>query len=85
MLKKAEILKLIAHALQAMARGGMYDVVGGGFSRYSVDNFWRVPHFEKMLYDNAQLARAYLHGWQVTKDRCFARSARKRLTLSSAR
>jgi uncharacterized protein YyaL (SSP411 family) len=63
-----EALKMAAHALKAMARGGMYDVVGGGFSRYSVDNFWRVPHFEKMLYDNAQLARAYLHAWQVTKD-----------------
>ena len=45
-----------------MSRGGMYDVVGGGFSRYSVDNFWRTPHFEKMLYDNAQLALVYLHG-----------------------
>jgi uncharacterized protein YyaL (SSP411 family) len=43
-------------------------VVGGGFSRYSVDNFWRVPHFEKMLYDNAQLVRVYLHAWQITKD-----------------
>jgi uncharacterized protein YyaL (SSP411 family) len=63
-----EVLKLALHALEAMARGGMYDVVGGGFSRYSVDNFWRVPHFEKMLYDNAQLARAYLHAWQITKD-----------------
>src|SRR5687768_11854749 len=63
-----DALKIAVHALKAMARGGMYDVVGGGFSRYSVDNFWRVPHFEKMLYDNAQLARAYLHAWQVTKD-----------------
>ena len=62
----SEALNPAVHALHAMARGGMYDVVGGGFSRYSVDNFWRVPHFEKMLYDNAQLARAYLHGWQVT-------------------
>jgi hypothetical protein len=64
-------LKAITHALKAMARGGMYDVVGGGFSRYSVDNFWRVPHFEKMLYDNAQLARAYLHTWQLTGDPFF--------------
>jgi hypothetical protein len=54
-----------------MARGGMYDVVGGGFSRYSVDNFWRVPHFEKMLYDNAQLACVYLHAWQITGDTFF--------------
>ncbi|HKI54523.1 MAG TPA: thioredoxin domain-containing protein [Anaerolineales bacterium] len=59
------------HALKAMARGGMYDVVGGGFSRYSVDNFWRVPHFEKMLYDNALLIRAYLHAWQITGDPFF--------------
>jgi uncharacterized protein YyaL (SSP411 family) len=63
-----DALKIVVHALKAMARGGMYDVVGGGFSRYSVDNFWRVPHFEKMLYDNAQLARAYLHAWQVTRE-----------------
>jgi uncharacterized protein len=63
-----DTLKVAVHVLKAMARGGMYDVVGGGFSRYSVDNFWRVPHFEKMLYDNAQLARAYLHAWQITKD-----------------
>ena len=63
-----DALKTAVHVLKAMSRGGMYDVVGGGFSRYSVDNFWRVPHFEKMLYDNAQLARAYLHAWQITKD-----------------
>ncbi len=63
-----EALKPAIHVLNAMSRGGMYDVVGGGFSRYSVDNFWRVPHFEKMLYDNAQLARAYLHAWQITKE-----------------
>src|ERR1041384_2342628 len=63
-----ESLKPALHLLKAMSRGGMYDVVGGGFSRYSVDNFWRVPHFEKMLYDNAQLARAYLHAWQITRD-----------------
>jgi uncharacterized protein YyaL (SSP411 family) len=63
-----DALKPALHDLKAMSRGGMYDVVGGGFSRYSVDNFWRVPHFEKMLYDNAQLARAYLHAWQITED-----------------
>ncbi len=61
------------HALQTMARGGMYDVVGGGFSRYSTDNHWRVPHFEKMLYDNAQLVRAYLHAWQVTGESFYRR------------
>ena len=64
-----------SHALRAMARGGLYDVVGGGFSRYSTDVAWRVPHFEKMLYDNAQLARAYLHGWQITQDPAFERVA----------
>jgi uncharacterized protein YyaL (SSP411 family) len=54
--------------LRAMAQGGIYDQVGGGFSRYSVDSTWTVPHFEKMLYDNALLTRAYLHGWQVSGD-----------------
>ena len=52
--------------LDAMALGGMYDVVGGGFHRYSVDERWLVPHFEKMLYDNALLVPAYLHGWALT-------------------
>lgn len=61
------------HALKFMARGGMYDVIGGGFSRYSTDNFWRIPHFEKMLYDNAQLALAYLHAWQITREPFFKR------------
>jgi len=57
---------LALHALDAMAQGGMYDVLGGGFARYSVDATWLVPHFEKMLYDNAQLARVYLHAHQLT-------------------
>ncbi len=74
----ADALKPVIHVLKAMSRGGMYDVVGGGFSRYSVDNFWRVPHFEKMLYDNAQLARAYLHAWQITKDPYLSRLSLKR-------
>jgi uncharacterized protein YyaL (SSP411 family) len=52
--------------LHAMADGGIHDVLGGGFSRYAVDAAWAVPHFEKMLYDNALLARAYLHGWQAS-------------------
>ena len=55
--------------LRAMARGGIHDQLGGGFARYSVDASWTVPHFEKMLYDNALLARAYLHGWQASGDR----------------
>ncbi len=58
--------EMALHTLRSMAAGGIYDQVGGGFSRYSVDPTWTVPHFEKMLYDNALLARAYLHGWQVS-------------------
>jgi uncharacterized protein len=54
--------------LRMMAAGGIYDQIGGGFARYAVDATWTVPHFEKMLYDNALLARAYLHGWQVSGD-----------------
>ncbi len=54
--------------LHAMAAGGIHDQLGGGFARYSVDATWTVPHFEKMLYDNALLARAYLHGWQASQD-----------------
>ncbi len=53
-------------ALDAMASGGIYDHLGGGFCRYSVDRAWQVPHFEKMLYDQAALARLYLHAWQIT-------------------
>ncbi|MEJ7717708.1 MAG: thioredoxin domain-containing protein [Thermoleophilaceae bacterium] len=60
-----------ATTLRAMAAGGIYDQVGGGFARYSVDAVWLVPHFEKMLYDNALLARAYLHGWLVTGEELF--------------
>ncbi len=72
-------LSAATHALLAMSRGGMYDVVGGGFSRYSTDHFWRVPHFEKMLYDNAQLARAYLHAWQISGNAEFRRVAMETL------
>jgi uncharacterized protein YyaL (SSP411 family) len=57
---------MLETTLDAMASGGIYDHIGGGFARYSVDNAWLVPHFEKMLYDQALLTRAYLHGWQVT-------------------
>ena len=59
-------LEMAEGTLRKMAKGGMYDQIGGGFARYSVDHRWLVPHFEKMLYDNAQLARVYLHAWQVT-------------------
>ncbi len=70
-----DILHMVTHTLEQMARGGMYDQVGGGFCRYSVDAIWLVPHFEKMLYDNAQLGRIYLHTWQVTKDPFFKQIA----------
>jgi len=59
-------LEMVEHTLRRMAEGGIYDQIGGGFHRYSVDDRWLVPHFEKMLYDNALLARAYLHAYQVT-------------------
>ncbi len=59
-----EALAMVAGTAQAMARGGIYDQLGGGFARYSVDDGWVVPHFEKMLYDNAQLARVYAHWWR---------------------
>jgi len=71
--------EVTSHTLRAMASGGMYDQIGGGFARYSVDAEWIVPHFEKMLYDNALLARAYLHGWQVTGDPLFERVTRETL------
>ncbi len=65
----------VARTLERMYCGGIYDHVGGGFARYSVDREWLVPHFEKMLYDNAQLVCAYLEGWQATGDDLFARVA----------
>jgi len=63
-----QALEMARETLRAMARGGMYDHLGGGFHRYSVDRYWRVPHFEKMLYDQAQLAAAYATAHQVTGD-----------------
>ena len=61
-----ETLEAVTVSLDAMAAGGMYDQVGGGFHRYSTDDYWLVPHFEKMLYDQALLAGAYLRGWMTT-------------------
>ncbi len=61
------LLEMVTLTLDAMLRGGVYDQLGGGFHRYSTDERWLVPHFEKMLYDNAQLAALYLHAWQVTR------------------
>jgi uncharacterized protein YyaL (SSP411 family) len=64
-------IDMATNVLHAMAKGGMYDVVGGGFARYSVDESWLTPHFEKMLYDNAQLALCYLHAYLVTRESGF--------------
>ena len=70
---RPEILEMVTTTLDAMAAGGIYDHVGGGFARYSVDNFWMVPHFEKMLYNQAMLGRAYLHAWQLTGEERYRR------------
>ncbi len=74
-----EALKMSLTTLMAMASGGMYDHLGGGFHRYSVDAQWRVPHFEKMLYDQAQLIHSYLDAYQITHDEFFATVARETL------
>ena len=71
-----DALAMAEGTLEAMARGGMYDQVGGGFARYSVDARWDVPHFEKMLYDNALLLRVYLHWWRQTGSALGERVAR---------
>ncbi|PON96626.1 Spermatogenesis-associated protein [Trema orientale] len=63
-----EDLEMVIFTLQCMARGGIHDHVGGGFHRYSVDEFWHVPHFEKMLYDQGQLINVYLDAFAITKD-----------------
>ncbi len=70
---------MVQRTLDAMADGGIYDHLGGGFARYSTDAHWLVPHFEKMLYDNAQLARVYSHAFQVTGDERYAYVARETL------
>ena len=69
------LLKMVTHTLDMMAYGGMYDQVAGGFHRYSVDEKWLVPHFEKMLYDNAQLAKVYLQAHQLTQEPRYRRIA----------
>jgi len=72
----SEALEMVVQTLEGMARGGMHDHLGGGFHRYSVDERWFVPHFEKMLYDQAQLAIAYLEGYQATRKEALAETAR---------
>ncbi len=78
-------LHVVRHTLDKMARGGIYDHLGGGFARYSTDDRWLVPHFEKMLYDNALLASTYLEAYQATRDADFARVARETMDYVLAR
>jgi hypothetical protein len=80
--KDKRVLNVVCFTLEQMAKGGIYDQVGFGFARYSVDEQWLVPHFEKMLYDNAQLARVYLHAYQLTRDEFFARICNEVLTYT---
>jgi len=77
--KRPEALDAIGKTLRAMAQGGMYDQVGGAFHRYSTDAVWLVPHFEKMLYDNALLARLYLDAWKLTGEPFYRRIAQETL------
>jgi len=75
LLRRASARDALELTLRKMALGGIYDQLGGGFARYAVDATWTVPHFEKMLYDNAQLARVYTHAWQAYKDPLYKRIA----------
>mgnify|MGYP000039668523 CR=1 FL=1 len=68
---------MVKKPLDAMAGGGFFDHTGGVFSRYSTDDKWLIPHFEKMLYDNALLIPAYLEAYQITKKECYAEVARR--------
>jgi len=73
------LTKAVTHTLKAMAQGGLYDQIGGGFHRYSTDNNWLVPHFEKMLYNQSHLARIYLHAYQLSGDPLHERVVRQTL------
>src|SRR3954469_2951260 len=77
--KNREALDMTLLTLREMAKGGMHDQLGGGFHRYSVDERWFVPHFEKMLYDQAQIAIAYLEAFQITRQESFSRTAERTL------
>jgi hypothetical protein len=72
----ADLRDVIVTTLEKMARGGVYDQLAGGFHRYSVDERWIVPHFEKMCYDNSELLKNYVHAWQATGNEFFAEVAR---------
>ena len=71
-----DLRTIFVHTLEKMARGGVYDQLAGGFHRYSVDESWIVPHFEKMCYDNSELLKNYVHAYQATGDEFFAGVAR---------
>src|SRR5262249_4972305 len=71
-----QLLNIVSTTLTKMAQGGVYDQLAGGFHRYSVDEHWIVPHFEKMAYDNSELLKNYVHGYQLTRDEFFAAVAR---------
>jgi uncharacterized protein YyaL (SSP411 family) len=73
---KAEALSMVKKSLSSMAGGGVYDQLGGGFHRYSVDERWDVPHFEKMLYDNALLSELYTEAFEVTGKAFYVHSPR---------
>ena len=75
-------LDAVTITLDAMAKGGIYDQIGGGFSRYSTDQFWKVPHFEKMLYDNAQLISLYSHAFQLTSNQLYAEIVEQTIAFS---
>ena len=81
--KNQEALDMVLLTLREMAKGGMHDQLGGGFHRYSVDERWFVPHFEKMLYDQAQLAISYLEAFQITGDRAVRRTSRAAFSITS--
>jgi uncharacterized protein YyaL (SSP411 family) len=74
-----DALDMTLHTLDAMQNGGMHDQLGGGFHRYATDSAWRIPHFEKMLYDQSQLALAYLHAFQITHNHAYAATTRDTL------
>ncbi len=83
--KDAEAVRMVLHTCDRMAAGGIHDQLGGGFARYSVDAEWLVPHFEKMLYDNAQLVNLYLDAYLVSGEARHADTARDIIALRSAR
>ncbi len=81
--KKTKALEAVTTTLNRMARGGIYDPVGGGFARYSVDEYWKVPHFEKMLYDNAQLISLYSYAYQLTKNPFYKKIVEQTIAFSN--